>query len=380
MPSRRKFAISAAVLVAVALVGAALFVWFGVYNVAASRGHLEITNRFLEIGMRRSVTMHSLGIEAPPLDDPEMIKLGASAYQGGCALCHGYPGERPNPLVQRMLPSPPDLSERVRDWEPEQLFWIVKHGLKYTGMPAWTTQRRDDEVWSLVALLVKLPGLSPEQYRELARGNAKDVRPDPAQLIERGTGETALAVCARCHGDGESPPTSQLVPKLAGLPAPYIELMLKDYAEGKRHSGIMQPVTGELDPDDRTKLAAYYAALPRVPNQSAANSASPERIERGRKIAQEGIPANGVPGCVSCHAGGALATYPPLAGQNARYMAGQLRLWKSGARGNSGQSQIMEPIATRLSEAEIEDVSAYFASQQLGAQLSDASSGEPAGR
>jgi cytochrome c553 len=279
-----------------------------------------------------------------------------------------------------MLPSPPDLSREVRDWEPEQLFWIVKNGLKYTGMPAWTAQSRDDEVWSLVAFLLKLPNLSPEQYGELARGNAKDDRPDPAQLIERGTGETALAVCARCHEDGTSPPTSQLVPKLAGLPAPYIELMLKDYAEGERHSGIMQPVTGELDPADRTKLAAFYAAMPRVPDQTDTRSPSPEQIDRGRKIAHEGVPANGVPGCVSCHAGGAMATYPPLAGQNGRYMAAQLRLWKNGARGNSAQSKIMDPIAKRLSETEIDDVAAYFASEQLGAQLSDASPGEPAGR
>ena len=67
-----------------------------------------------------------------------------------------------------MLPEPPYLGGVVESWKPEQLFWIVKHGLKYTGMPSWPALSRDDEVWSVVAFLQRLPGMKPETYRGLA--------------------------------------------------------------------------------------------------------------------------------------------------------------------------------------------------------------------
>ena len=55
-----------------------------------------------------------------------------------------------------MLPPPPELSKAAKEWKDEELFWIVKHGIKYTGMPSWVAAERDDEVWSVVAFLKRL--------------------------------------------------------------------------------------------------------------------------------------------------------------------------------------------------------------------------------
>jgi mono/diheme cytochrome c family protein len=72
-----------------------------------------------------------------------------------------------------MLPSPPDLAVAMRPWKERELFWIVKHGFKYTGMPGWVALGREDEIWAVVAFLKKVPTLAPESYRDLALGKVR---------------------------------------------------------------------------------------------------------------------------------------------------------------------------------------------------------------
>src|SRR5690606_2166263 len=103
---------------------------------------------FIEFALRRSVATHSFSITVPALQDPDLIRLGAGHFAGGCAPCHGAPERPRNPIVRQMLPAPPSLSVAAAAWAPEELFWIVQNGLKYTGMPAWTAPARDDEVWA----------------------------------------------------------------------------------------------------------------------------------------------------------------------------------------------------------------------------------------
>ena len=76
-----------------------------------------------------------------------------------------------HPTAREMLPPPPDLSKAAPQWKERELFWIVKNGLKYTGMPAWPSRQRDDEVWAVVAFLRRLPDLDRavrEKIRDLS--------------------------------------------------------------------------------------------------------------------------------------------------------------------------------------------------------------------
>ncbi len=200
-------------LVKLALLGVVLaiagfaFAWSGLFNIAASSGHWAITEWFLHFTMRQSVETHAMGIETPPLDDPALVAKGAGHFEAGCAPCHGTPGHRPNPVAKGMTPTPPHLVERVASWEPSELFWIVKNGVKYTGMPAWPALHRDDEAWAMTAFLLRLPDLDPQAYQRLAFGDAGDLGDlgDPGDGGDAGrpndTFADTVAYCARCHGE-----------------------------------------------------------------------------------------------------------------------------------------------------------------------------------
>ncbi len=356
LSSLRNIAICCGSVTAALAFGTALFVWSGLYDVAASDPHYAITRWLLEFAKRRSIETHSLLVNSLVSDDPDLVALGAGHYDIGCAPCHGAPGRPSNAIVQKMLPPPADMLQAAPTWSAAQLYWIVKNGLKYTGMPAWPAPEREDEIRALVALLRAMPAMEPEKYTRLAAGGADDPMSNGPGLAELG-GDPAKK-CARCHRENASS-QNRLVPRLAGQSQAYIEMSLRDYAKGLRQSGIMQPIAAALDQRGVVEAAQYYARLPRAASVSTAGA---EQIARGRTIATMGIPATGVPACLACHSGKSAAAFPTLDGQHAPYIVGQLQLLRRGVRDQSVYGKIMSVIAPRLTDPQIADVAAYFAS------------------
>lgn len=345
--------------VLIALAGVVLFAWSGVYNVAASTGHFRIVDHFLRFGMENSVRARAPSTSLPPGIDENLVRLGAGHFHAGCAYCHGSPGTPVSPVAASMLPPPPVLTERVDRWSDGELFWIVKHGLKYAGMPGFPSLQRDDEIWAVVAFLRRLPALDRRSYRTLALG---EIEPEPQSGAEIATGQTeadAIGACARCHGAQAGPP-SRLVPILHGQPATMLENALRAYAGGERDSGVMQTAASDLTDAAVRGLARYYASQPRP--AAPVEARSPDAVSRGETIARDGLSSQGIPSCLGCHGDEASPLYPRLAGQPARYLEGQLALWRNGLNNRSATGQIMAPIARRLSEAQARDVAAYFAS------------------
>lgn len=344
--------------------GALLVAYSGVYSVAASRGHPAWLDWFLRVGMTQSVETNSAGVRAPDLDGAGLVELGAGHFQSDCAPCHGAPGEPVSPIFARMLPAPPKLERHVRTWTAEELFWIVKHGLQYTGMPAWSGEDRDDEVWAVVAFLQVLPDLSETSYRDLAYGNApREPRWENAgeAFVELGRPVARITACARCHGTADAAPTSPLVPRLAGQSAAYLHAALEQYRAGERESGFMEPVAAELDDAQIALVASYYATLGSSPREEAKRT-SPEVIERGRRLAERGYDDGKIPPCRSCHGEAALPAYPRLRGQSAAYIKAQLELWRRGGRAETATGALMADIAGRLEPKQIDDVAAYYES------------------
>ena len=250
---------------------------------------------------------------------PDLVTLGAGHFHGGCAFCHGAPGVPAGPVADGMLPPPPDLATQMRPWRDRELFWIVKHGIKYTGMPAWPAQQRDDEVWALVAFLRRLPALDADGYRALALGDLQMPPQSGRELATSETASAAVGACARCHGDERNAPASALVPILHGQPVEFLAARIaglcgraprqRHHAAGRERS---RPAT------ERDRVARYYAGLQAPARPLNIQPAATAAIERGRLLAEQGDAGARIPACAGCHGADALKTYPRLAGQNAR--------------------------------------------------------------
>lgn len=359
----KRLAATLGILLALVLAGGGLFVWSGIYNVSAARDHFDVTTWILEHMRDRSVATHSAFVEVPPLADDNMIRLGGAHYEGVCSPCHARPGTKINVVVSRMLPSPPSLVETLRDNTAEEVFWIVKHGLKYTGMPAFPTLKRDDEVAAITAFLMDLAKGDPRQRYAATAGLDRVPGGSGAAAAGSqvpGADRSALTQCVRCHDDRGTATHADRIPRLAGQPVEYLRRSLAEYAAGTRASGIMQPVADALTPADLDRFAAYYAQLP-PPDAMAARPGAD--AEKGRRLAEAGDPNIGVPACLSCHGPSASPQFPRLAGQNAVYIETQLALWRDGGRVGTTYGRIMAVVARRLSEADIRNVATYFASR-----------------
>jgi cytochrome c553 len=340
----------------------------GLMPLRASTGHWAVTRWLLVFSKERSIVTHSALIDAPPLDGRARLVRGAAHYDRGCSPCHGSVLGRIPRVAEAMLPPPPYLPPRVSRWSPAQLFYLVKHGLKFTGMPAWPAAGRDDEVWDVVAFLRALPGMGADDYRRLASaaaaaGNAQDdLRAlGDTEPVDREAPDVIRDSCAQCHGmDGAG--RDDAFPVLAAQRAEYMENALRAYRDRRRHSGVMGAVAANLSDAEAAAAARYYAGLSRIDKRVSPSAAS---IERGREIAAHGLQARKVPACIECHGPSAVPknpAYPILAGQPAAYLRLQLLLLQQGARGGSEYVHLMRSFVGRLHAEEIAALAEYFSS------------------
>jgi mono/diheme cytochrome c family protein len=162
-------------LLAVALMGvgcAALVVWRGWYDVTATSGHLQPVYDLLEAAMRLSVRHRAADIAVPPLDAPAMVARGAACYRDHCEQCHGGPGVAQGSIGISLQPLPGPLIDAARVWQPAEIYWITRQGIKMSGMPAWEMRLPDADLWALTAFLQHLPALTPAAYRQTTQVQA----------------------------------------------------------------------------------------------------------------------------------------------------------------------------------------------------------------
>src|SRR5688500_4046627 len=259
-----------------------------------------------------------------------------------------------------MTPAPPKLTQLTR-YTPEQLFTIVKHGIKFTRMPAWPAQNRDDEVWAVVAFLTRLPRMTTEEYQRLTGrgGGAAEAIAPPATGDEAAAPELVRALCARCHGaDGSG--RDGAFPSLAGQRRDYLYASLRAFANRSRSSATMSEIAARLDENAIRETAAYYEGLPGRSAQAPVDSPA---ASRGAAIATRGVPERNIPACVECHGPSAVpknTSYPQLAGQHFRYLRLQLDLLKQRHRGGSPNLNLMHEVADHLSAQDMDDTARYF--------------------
>ncbi|GAA4453698.1 c-type cytochrome [Novipirellula rosea] len=355
-------------LVGLGVIGIVVLV-SGVFPIKASSGHWPITAWILDFASDRSVDFHSAGIESPPLDEPGMIRLGAASYDANCRWCHGRPGLPVPRVPAEMTPAPPYFPTATFDQEPRELFYIVKHGIKFAGMPAWPSRQRDDEVWPLVAFLKSFPEMDVATYLGHVQVSME---------TDSATKQLVADACASCHGAHGHGRAGDRVPVIAGQNREYLEMTLKAFKTGHRHSGIMEPIAARLDAAEIRKLAEYFSIQPAHPSESGAdepsshpaeaksrelNESEQTLYELGKSLANHGDGPQKIASCVECHGPTPIdrsVEYPRLEGQPAAYLRQQLHLFADQARGGTENADLMHGIASKLSDEQIDALALYY--------------------
>src|SRR5215475_6053421 len=146
-------------------VAAAVFFFGGFYSVAASEADPSIVERMLIQVRQASISRHAN--DPAPAEDASAVQAGARAFSTrGCVNCHAAPGVEWAKWSEGLRPDPPDLKEVSGERQPNELFWVIRNGIKMTGMPSFATAGvSDDEIWKIVAFVKKWESVTPEDYK-----------------------------------------------------------------------------------------------------------------------------------------------------------------------------------------------------------------------
>ena len=161
-----KYLIGAVTVIALLIVGYLIFIYSGIYNISAMVHHDKLTLWMMNTVRENSIKHNAdEDIKIPDLSDTSLVSMGFVHYREMCVGCHGGPGIEQSEIANGLYPNPPMLSKVVKNWTPQQLFWITKNGLKMSGMPAFGLTHTDDMIWAIVAFTKKLLALTIEQYQ-----------------------------------------------------------------------------------------------------------------------------------------------------------------------------------------------------------------------
>ncbi len=148
-----------------------IVIYAGIYDVGATAPHWRVTEWLLQTARLRSIAWHASGIQPPAnLDSEANLLLGVDHFAAHCAVCHGAPGVPKGDIAEGLYPAPPDLKQAAQRYTPAELFWILRHGIKMSGMPAWS-DHTDAELWATVGFLEKLPTMTEADYAKLIMAN-----------------------------------------------------------------------------------------------------------------------------------------------------------------------------------------------------------------
>ena len=162
----RKSLLTLSILSGVAIVAAAGFVWSGIYNIGADDTHTKPVYALLQTLRERSIDTRAHKLQLPAnFNDPARIRQGAGNYNAMCTGCHLTPGAGETELSKGLYPAPPNLTKETVD--AYEAFWVIKHGIKASGMPAWGKSMDDEYIWNMAAFLQELPKLDKAQYEAL---------------------------------------------------------------------------------------------------------------------------------------------------------------------------------------------------------------------
>jgi mono/diheme cytochrome c family protein len=171
-----KVLLGAVLTFAVLAISALTVVKLGLLPVSADGNHSRLEGRVMPLVLHAAIASHASGDTNPAALSKDNLESGAVTYKAMCARCHSTPEGNPSVYGQSFYPPAPQLAGGMYAYTDSQLFWIIKHGIRNTGMPAWSSMLSDEEIWQIVALLQHSKDLPPSVEAEWQTPKNKTVQ------------------------------------------------------------------------------------------------------------------------------------------------------------------------------------------------------------
>jgi mono/diheme cytochrome c family protein len=165
----KKILLGAVLTLALLLLSGLAVTMLGLLPVSADGAHSRLEGRIMPTVLHAAIVRHTSGETNPVALNEDNLKAGVDTYKAMCARCHSTPEGKPSIYGQSFYPPAPQLSKEMSQYTDSQLFWVIKHGIRNTGMPAWGSMLSDEEIWQLVSLLRNSQDLPPSveaQWKE----------------------------------------------------------------------------------------------------------------------------------------------------------------------------------------------------------------------
>lgn len=184
------------VLLGVALVGMPLAV--------GHRADLPLERLYGDLAVEIAVQTQAGSQQNPVAQDRRALEAGRLAYTGSCAVCHGVSGDGKGAFGEGLYPPATNLQGRdTQEKSDAKLFWIIKNGLSFLGMPAFGGNYTDEQIWELVTYTRSLGDASTRRGAEIIPTPTGEqlAAADPAgDAVHRGAAVYFAKGCQTCHG------------------------------------------------------------------------------------------------------------------------------------------------------------------------------------
>ncbi len=172
----------------------------GMMNMSAATPAGKFESTIAPWAFDRSMDRHAKKAENPFAGNAKAVGYGLEHYKDNCAVCHGAPGLKPSDIGEGLNPPPPDLwSDDSQELSDGEMFWIVKNGIRMTGMPAFGKSHSDEMIWHMVTFVRHMPKITDAE-----RDQIRDVIGEEEEHLNAGAGE----ISASAPASSSTQPTS----------------------------------------------------------------------------------------------------------------------------------------------------------------------------
>lgn len=175
---------AAAIVFAIAAAG---FFFGGFFNLSAQEQDSPLVAQQIVRVRVASIARHATDKPPANFGDESRVQAGARAFAAaGCVQCHGGPGVQWAKFSEGLNPDPPDLKKEAASLSPSEVFWVVKNGIRMTGMPSFAAAGLgDDDIWSIAAFVKKIGSVSEADYKTWTAPPPAPAAPAPAAPAEQ---------------------------------------------------------------------------------------------------------------------------------------------------------------------------------------------------